>query len=90
MNLTATDNTTKLLPTAPHWAVGFERPKVQGAEVMRQQVHSFFLCLPVMVGVCGGFAACRFLDPVFQPYTSAALRLKAPVGGLSHSQGVSK
>ncbi len=72
-----------LAPAAPYWAVGFGRPEIPGAEVMRPQVHSFFYALRFMAGaVLGGCEACRILDPVDQPDTSsAALSLVASVGG---------
>lgn len=82
--LTHHENSLILARTAPHWAGGFDRPEIPGAEVMRRQVHSFFYALRFMAGgVLGGCEACRILDPVDQPDTSsAAICLIALVGGL--------
>jgi len=76
---------------------GFGSPFGTGAEAMHHKVHGFFYALHtrvlnavlVMVGVLGGFKACRILYPVYQPNALTAQRLVAPVGdNLNHSTGV--
>ena len=59
---------------------GFGDSEIQGAGYALSLVHGFFYAYHFMVGVMGGFRACRFLDPVRQPVTSTAQSLATSVG----------
>ena len=79
-----TMNPSYHLPTAPHWAGGFDRLISSGAEVTRRPVRGFFYALHFLVdGVLGSCKARRTQSPVCQPDTSSAAQsLTASVGGL--------
>jgi len=60
---------------------GLGRSFVTGAGYAPSMVHGFFYVYLFMVGIIGGFRACRFQYPVDQPVMSAAQCLVALVGG---------
>jgi len=76
---------------APHWAGGFGRSYMSGAEALRRPVHGFFCAFRFMVdGISGSLRAWRSPDPLDQPVIlSAALSLVAFVGGLNYQSGAS-
>jgi len=68
-----TMNPSYHLPSAPHWAGGFDRLFKQGAEVTRRPVRGFFYALHFLVdGVLGSCKVRWVLAPVCQPDTSSA------------------
>lgn len=83
MNLTNAINNSYPYFTTAQSVVGFGRSFGKGASYAPALVYGFFCAYRFMVGVWGSLRACRFLYPVDQPCTSAALSLVASGGGYS-------